>query len=88
MRNMVLWRPQNEVVSVYKYLGLYFTTKLRFSCAFNYLAAKGKTTPLGILSALNKFEVQSINIFQKLFDSKVQPVLWYAAERDLDDNIL
>ena len=76
-----------EVVNAYKYLGLYFTTKLRFTCACNDLAVKGKTAALGILSVLNKFEVQSINIFQKLFDSKVQPVLLYAAEIwGLDDD--
>ena len=33
-----------------------------------------------ILSVLYKFEDQSMIIFQKLFDSKVQPVLLYAAE--------
>ena len=31
-----------EVVNAYKYLALYFTTKLRFSFARNYLAARGK----------------------------------------------
>ena len=33
-----------------------------------------------IFSVLYKFENQSMTIFQKLFDSKVQPVLLYAAE--------
>ena len=59
---------------------MYFITKLRLYCACNDLAAKDKTAALGMLSVLNKFEVQSINIFQKLFDSKVQPVLLFAAE--------
>ena len=42
---------------------------------------------LGNFSVLNKFEVQSINIFQKLFNSKLQPMLLYAAEIwGLDDD--
>ena len=68
------------VVNAYKYLGLYFTTKLRFSTACSDLAARGKRAVMGILSVLYKFDNQSIKLFGKLFDSKVQPVLLYAAE--------
>ena len=35
---------------------------------------------MGILSVLYKFDNQSMKLFGKLFDSKVQPVLLYAAE--------
>ena len=35
---------------------------------------------MGILSVLCKFENQSMTVFQKLLDSKVQPVLLYATE--------
>ena len=38
-----------EVVKAYKYLGLYFTTKLRFSTACSDLAARGKRAVMGIL---------------------------------------
>ena len=69
-----------EVVNAYKYLGLYFTTKLRFVFACSDLAAIGKKAVMGILSVLDTFENQSVTIFQKLFGSKVQPVLLYAAE--------
>ena len=42
---------------------------------------------MGILSVLYKFDNQSMKPFGKLFDSKVQPVLLYAAEiRDLEDD--
>ena len=68
------------VVNAYKYLGLYFTTKLRFSTACSDLAARGKRAVMGILSVLYKFDNQSMKPFGKLFDSKVQPVLLYAAE--------
>ena len=69
-----------EVVNAYKYLGLYFTTKLRFSTACSDLAARGKRAVMGILSVLYKFGNQSMKLLGKLFDSKVQPVLLYAAE--------
>ena len=50
---MVLWKKnQIEVVNAYKYLGLYFTTKLRFSTACSDLAARGKRAIMGILSVL------------------------------------
>ena len=64
-----------EVVNEYKYLGLYFTTKLRFSTACSDLAAVGKRAVLGILNVLYKLENQSMKRF-----GKVQPVLLYAAE--------
>ena len=35
---------------------------------------------LGILKVLYTFDVQSLYIFLKLFDSKVQPVLLHASE--------
>ena len=35
---------------------------------------------MGILSVLYKFDNQSMKLLGKLFDSKVQPVLLYAAE--------
>ena len=62
-------KNRTEVVNAYKYLGLYFTTKLRFSTACSDLAARGKRAVMGILSVFYKFENQSM-----------QPVLLYAAE--------
>ena len=56
---------------LYKYLGLYFTTKLWFSTAYSDLAARGKRAVMGILSVLYKFDNQSMKPFGKLFDSKV-----------------
>ena len=76
-----------EVVNAYKYLGLYFTTKLRFSTACSDLAARGKRAVMGILSVLYKSEYQSIKLLGKPFGCKVQPVLLYAAEIwDLEDD--
>ena len=66
-----------EVVNAYKYLGLYFTVKLRFNTACDDLAARGKKAVLWDSCVfLYKFEYQSM----KRFDSKVEPVLLYAAE--------
>ena len=69
-----------EVVNAYKYLGLYFTTKLRFSTACSDLAARGKRAVTAILSVLYKFDNQSMKRFGKRFDSTVQPMLLYVAE--------
>ena len=82
MKNGFVEKNQIEVVNAYKYLGLYFTTKLRFSTACSDLAAtaRGKRAIMGILSVLYKFDNQSMKPFGKLFDSKVQSVLLYAAE--------
>ena len=63
-----------------KYLGLYFATKLRFSTACSDLAARGKRAVMGVLGVLYKFDNRSMKPFWKPFDSKVQPVLLYAAE--------
>ena len=71
---------RKEALNACKYLGWYFTTKLRFSFACNDFAARGKSAVLGILIVLYKFENQSMIIFEKLFASNVQPVLLYAAE--------
>ena len=73
-------KNRTEVVNAHKYFGLYFTTKLRFSTACNDLAARGKRAVIGIRSVLYKFENQSMKHLGKPLDSKVQPVLLYAAE--------
>ena len=62
-----------EVVNAYKYLGMYLTVKLRFNTACDDLAARGKKA---VLLGSWVFEHQSM----KRSDSKVQPVLLYAAE--------
>ena len=69
-----------EVVNIYKYLGIIFSTKLSFSFACQDLVARAKRATSCILCTLYKFEKVSVQVFMKLFDSKVQPILQYGAE--------
>ena len=68
------------VVNVYKYLGIFFSTKLSFTFACKDLASRAKRALLAVLQKLRQFDNQSFEIFIKLFDSQIQPVVQYAAE--------
>ena len=68
------------VVNVYKYLGIYFSTKLSFTFACKDLASRGKRALLCIMQKLSYLENQSFDVFVKLFDSQVQPIVQYGAE--------
>ena len=70
-----------EAVNAYKYLALHFTTKLSFVGACNeLLATNGEMAVVKMLKVLYRFDAQSLDIFVKLFDSKVQPVLLCASK--------
>ena len=68
------------VVNMYKYLGIYFTTRLTFNPACKDLASKAKRAVLNIMQKLSVLGSQSFAIFIKLFDSQVQPIMQYGAE--------
>jgi hypothetical protein len=68
------------VVNVYKYLGIYFSTKLSFNVACKDLASRAKRALLCILQKLSSLENNSFELFIKLFDSQVQPITQYGAE--------
>ena len=69
-----------EVVNGYKYLGIYFSSKLSFSHACQDLVARAKRATSCILNALYKFDKVSGPVFLKLFDCQVKPILLYGAE--------
>jgi len=69
-----------DVVNAYKYLGIYFSTKLSFNFACQDLVSRAKRAVFCILSNLYKFNKMSMPIFIKLFDSQVQPIVQYGAE--------
>ena len=69
-----------KVVNAYKYLGIYFSTKLSFSYACQDLMARAKKATLSILQTMYRFENSSIDVFCRLFDAQVQPILQYGAE--------
>jgi hypothetical protein len=69
-----------KVVNAYKYLGIIFSTRLSFSYACHDLMSRAKKAVLSILHILYRFENCSSDVFFKLFDSQVQPILQYGAE--------
>ena len=69
-----------QVVNCYTYLGLNFTTRLSFNNATSPFIAKAKQSCFQINRSLNSINCYNLNVFAKLFDSKVYPVLSYACE--------
>ena len=69
-----------KIVNSYKYLGLDFTTRLSFNNATRPFIAKAKQSCYEINKSLNSLNCYSLDVFTKLFDSKVLPVLSYASE--------
>ena len=69
-----------SVVNCYKYLGVYLTTKLSFSRTLDDLAAKAKKGVITILQSLWSLGDHSPQVFFKLFDCQVLPILTYGAE--------
>ena len=69
-----------EVVNSYNYLGITFTTKLSFVNTLMPLIAKAKKSVNEILHAFKNLSCSNLNLFTKLFDSKVYPTLSYSCE--------
>jgi hypothetical protein len=68
------------VLNIYKYLGIYFSTKLSFTAACKDLASKAKGAFLCIHKKLSILKNSSTNLSLKLFDAKVQPIAQYGSE--------
>ena len=69
-----------EVVNNYKYLGFTMTTKLSTEVALAEYAGRDKNRIISIFRALHKLGPIDINLFFRLFDSQVKPILLYASE--------
>ena len=69
-----------EVVNSYKYLGISLTTKLIFTYACEEQVCRGRKAVINILSKLYKLGNFSLDVFFKLFDALVQPIVLYGAE--------
>ena len=67
-----------EVVQCFTYLGLNFTRQLSLGQMANDQATKAKGVLVSILSKL--FRYVTNNVFFKIFDTKVLPILMYGAE--------
>ena len=66
-----------EVVNMYKYLGVYFTTRHTFSPTLNDLAYRARKGMLAIMKLLWSIGEHSPEIFFKMFDCQIQPILTY-----------
>ena len=69
-----------EVVNSYNYLGITFSTRMSFTSISAPLIAKAKRSINEILVSLKSLSHFDLNLFLKLFDSKVFPVLSYGCE--------
>jgi len=69
-----------EVVNSYKYLGLTFSTRHSFALSMQDTATRAKRSTVEILKTLRKIECNSADIFFRLFDAQVMPILLYGAE--------
>ena len=57
-----------HVVNKYKYLGLFFSTKLNFNAAVRDLSGKARNAVMRVLSVLYTIESHSLDLCVKLFD--------------------
>ena len=69
-----------EIVNSYSYLGLDFTTRMSFPSSTLSMVAKARKACNDILRSLNTLNCYNLNIFMKLFDAKIAPILSYGSE--------
>ena len=69
-----------KAVNSYKYLGICFSTRLSFYHACQDLVSRANRALLCIMSKLYRIDCKSINVFLKIFDVQVQPIVLYGAE--------
>ena len=69
-----------ETVNMYKYLGIYFSTRLSFPHALNDMSQPAKKGVICSFKLLWSLGERSLSIFFKLFDTQIQSLLNYGAE--------
>jgi hypothetical protein len=68
------------VVNAYKYLGIYFSTRLSFTFACKDLVSRGMRALVCIMKKLYMLNNDSFSLFIKIFDCQIQPMLQYGSE--------
>ena len=68
------------VVNAYKYLGIYFSTKLSFSAACKDLASKAKKALLFVIQRLRHYKNSNFDVFIKIFDTRILPIMQYGSD--------
>ena len=71
---------QLEIVNSYKYLGFTLSTRLSFDIALEEFSGRAKKKVIDIIRTLYSLGSINVNIFFKLFDAQVKPMLLYASE--------
>ena len=71
---------QLEVVNMYKYLGIYLSTRLSFSHTQCDLASKARNGTSALFKLLWSIGEHSPGVFFKLFDAQIKPILTYGSE--------
>lgn len=69
-----------EVVPNYCYLGIYFSTKRRWTTAQKNLAVKGEKALFLLKRYMYRFIDTPVKLWLKIFDSKILPILMYGCE--------
>ena len=69
-----------KVVNAYKYFGVWLSTRLSFSHSLETQTAKANADIVEIPKTLWKPGDFSQNIFLKLFDTQIKPILLYGSE--------
>ena len=69
-----------EVVNSYTYLGFVFTTKMSIATSLSFFITKAKHALNMLFMSLNSIECHDLNVFFKLFDSKIAPILSFSSE--------
>ena len=83
LRSYENWKYKNEnieVVSLYKYLGMFMTPKLLWTATHEYASRQATKAISCIFRYQRSFGFFDPNCAFKLFDSMVKPVLCYGAE--------
>jgi hypothetical protein len=69
-----------KVVNSYKYLGVWMSTRLSFSHAIEYQTRKAIAGSMVIMKTLWQLGDLNPEIFFKMFDSQINPIILYGAE--------
>ena len=69
-----------KIVNSYKYLGLFLTTRMSFSTSFTNVASKARAGVIQLFKTLWKLGDFSTDLFFKLFDAQIRPILLYGSE--------
>ena len=68
------------VLNQYKYLGIYLTTKITFTPTLQDLALRARKGLSAIFKLLWSLDNHSPEVFFKIFDCQIQPILTYGSE--------